>query len=58
MTPAEAGVLARDAGVKVLVLSHLWVEDDPFTAVSEATRMFGGAVELATPGLRMGWHGH
>jgi ribonuclease BN (tRNA processing enzyme) len=58
MTPAEAGALARDAGVKVLVLSHLWVEDDPFRAVSEATRMFGGAVELATPGLRMGWHGH
>jgi ribonuclease BN (tRNA processing enzyme) len=58
MTPAEAGALARAAGVKVLVLSHLWVEDDPFTGVSEATRMFGGAVELATPGLRMGWHGH
>jgi ribonuclease BN (tRNA processing enzyme) len=58
MTPAEAGALARDAGVKVLVLSHLWVEDDPFRAVSEATRMFGGAVKLATPGLHMAWHGH
>ena len=33
MTPAEAGALARDAGANLLVLSHLWVEDDPFRAV-------------------------
>ena len=55
MTPAEAGALAREAGVGVLVLSHLWAEDDPFRAVREASRMFGGPVELATPGLRIGW---
>ena len=42
MTPAEAGPLARDAGASLLVLSHLWVEDDPFRAVREASRMFGG----------------
>ena len=53
MSPAEAGALARDASVGVLVLSHLWVEDDPFRAMSEASRVFDGAVELATPGLRM-----
>jgi ribonuclease BN (tRNA processing enzyme) len=56
MTPAEAGALARDAGANVLVLAHLWVEDDPFRALEEASRMFGGPVELATPGLRIGWH--
>lgn len=55
MTPAEAGTLARDAGAGVLVLSHLWVENDPFRAVSEASQTFGGPVELATPGLGINW---
>jgi ribonuclease BN (tRNA processing enzyme) len=55
MTPVEAGTLARDAGACVLVLSHLWFENDPFQAVREATQIFGGKVELATPGLRMSW---
>ena len=55
MTPAEAGALARDAGANILVLSHLWVEDDPFRAVKEASQIFGGPVELATPGLRLRW---
>ena len=55
MTPAEAGALARDAAAGVLVLSHLWAEDDPFRAVVEASQMFGGPVELATPGLRISW---
>jgi ribonuclease BN (tRNA processing enzyme) len=57
LTPAEAGVLARDAGANLLVLSHLWVEDDPFRALDEASRMFAGAVELAMPGLHVGWQG-
>jgi ribonuclease BN (tRNA processing enzyme) len=56
LTPAEAGVLAREAGAEVLVLSHLWAEDDPFEAVADAARMFGGPVELATPGLHLSWH--
>jgi ribonuclease BN (tRNA processing enzyme) len=55
MTPAEAGALARDAGANILVLSHLWVEDDPFRAVKEASQIFGGPVELAAPGLRLRW---
>jgi ribonuclease BN (tRNA processing enzyme) len=56
LTPAEAGLLARDAGANVLVLSHLWAEDDPFRAVADAALKFGGPVELATPGLRLTWH--
>jgi ribonuclease BN (tRNA processing enzyme) len=56
MTPAEAGMLARSAGAGVLVLSHLWAEHDPFQAVGEASQMFGGPVQLATPGLRVTWH--
>ena len=55
MTPAEAGALARDAAANVLVLTHLWLENDPFRAVREASRVFGAAVDLASPGLRIGW---
>ena len=55
MTPAEAGTLARQAGVSTLLLSHLWAEDDPFQAVREASKNFGGRVDLATPGLRLLW---
>jgi ribonuclease BN (tRNA processing enzyme) len=55
LTPGEAGALARAADAELLVLSHLWGEDNPFTAVEEARAAFGGPVELATPGLRLGW---
>jgi ribonuclease BN (tRNA processing enzyme) len=57
MTPVEAGALARDADANILMLSHLWAENDPFQAVAEASEVFGGRVELATPGLRVSWHG-
>ena len=55
LTPAEAGALARDSEVKVLILSHLWAEHDPFAAVLEAEMAFGGRVILATPGFRLSW---
>lgn len=55
LTPAEAGALARDAEVKILILSHLWAEHDPFAAVLEAEMAFGGRVILATPGFRLSW---
>ena len=55
MTPAEAGALARQADARTLLLSHIWAEDDPFQAVREASEMFGGPVDLATPGLRLSW---
>ncbi len=51
LTPSEAGNLARQANAGILVLSHLWAENDPFAAVDGARRAFGGPVELATPGL-------
>jgi ribonuclease BN (tRNA processing enzyme) len=57
MTPAEAGALARAAGAKALVLSHLWAENDPLWAAKEAATMFGGPVELATPGMSLSWQG-
>jgi ribonuclease BN (tRNA processing enzyme) len=55
LTPREAGNLARDADAEVLVLSHLWGEEDPFSAIREAEAAFHGPVELATPGLRLAW---
>lgn len=55
LTPGEAGAIAKEAGAELLVLAHLWGEEDPFTAVEEAERAFGGPVELAIPGLRRAW---
>jgi ribonuclease BN (tRNA processing enzyme) len=55
MTAAEAGTLARRAGADTLVLSHLWTEDDPFRAVSEASEKFSKPVQLATAGLSVSW---
>jgi len=57
LTPSEAGRLARDAGASLLVLAHLWGEDNPFSAVAEAETAFGGEVLLATPGYRLAWAG-
>jgi ribonuclease BN (tRNA processing enzyme) len=56
LTPTEAGTLARNADVGVLILSHIWAENDPLSAVQEAEMAFGGRVILATPGLRLSWN--
>lgn len=56
LTPGEAGSLAREAEVKVLVLSHMWSENDPDSGIQEAEIAFGGRVILATPGFRLSWN--
>jgi ribonuclease BN (tRNA processing enzyme) len=48
LTPREAGAVAREAEVRVLILSHLWVEDDRLSGVQEGKLVFGGRVVLAT----------
>jgi ribonuclease BN (tRNA processing enzyme) len=53
LTPEEAGLLARDAGAQVLLLTHLWAENDPFQALHQAESAFGGPVVLATRGTRL-----
>ncbi|MCA9881274.1 MAG: MBL fold metallo-hydrolase [Thermomicrobiales bacterium] len=53
LTPVEAGRLARDAGAQVLLLTHLWAENDPLKAAREAEAAFGGPVVLATRGARV-----
>jgi len=47
MTPAEAGVLAADAGASTLVLTHLWPTIDRDQALAEARSHFGGRVIVA-----------
>lgn len=53
LTPEEAGELARNAGAQILLLTHLWIEHDPFRALQEAESTFGGPVALATRGTRL-----
>jgi ribonuclease BN (tRNA processing enzyme) len=48
MTPAEAGNVARQAGAKRLLLTHLGADVVPDAAVDSAKETFGGSVEVAT----------
>jgi ribonuclease BN (tRNA processing enzyme) len=50
MWAREAGRLAKEAGVKRLVLTHVWATIDPQDAVTEAAEAFGGPVEAAIEG--------
>jgi len=43
----QAGVLARSAGARRLLLTHLWPTDDPEDHRAEATGAFGAPVALA-----------
>ncbi|MRS13097.1 MAG: MBL fold metallo-hydrolase [Actinobacteria bacterium] len=56
MTAAEAGALAREAGVHTLALTHLWPGVDRTAAAEEAREAFGGRVivadEMATFDIR------
>jgi len=47
MTPREAGKLAAKAGVRTLVLTHLWPSIDRETAAIEAADEFSGRVIVA-----------
>ena len=47
MTAAEAGELARAAGVGRLVLTHVWPTNDREAMASEATSAFGRPVTIA-----------
>jgi ribonuclease BN (tRNA processing enzyme) len=52
MWAREAGRLAAQAGVKRLVLTHVWATLDPQDAVREASEEFDGTVEAAIEGAR------
>jgi ribonuclease BN (tRNA processing enzyme) len=46
----QAGVLARQAGARRLVLTHLWPVTDRTALQAEAEAAYGAPVELAEPG--------
>jgi len=47
LTPGEAGRIAKDAGVELLVLTHLWPTADHERLLREAKAAFGGETVLA-----------
>lgn len=51
LKPSEAGMLANEAGVKTLVLSHLWSERSAAEVLEAAGRSFTGRTVIAKPGL-------
>ncbi len=57
LTPSSAARLARDAGVKRLVLSHFYPSNDPETARAVAAETFDGPIELARDGAAFGLTG-
>jgi len=47
MTAHEAGTLAKAAGAKRVILSHLWPTSDRQPVIEEATSAFGKSVEIS-----------
>lgn len=50
MTAREAGLVAKRAGAKRVVLTHLKMDLDPVVSLQQAAEGFGAPVELAEPG--------
>jgi ribonuclease BN (tRNA processing enzyme) len=51
LSAREAGVGAREAEARKLMLTHLWPRLDPVLSVAEGSEAFGDAVMLAAPHL-------
>ncbi|GAA3914942.1 MBL fold metallo-hydrolase [Amorphoplanes auranticolor] len=49
--PRDAGRQAREAGVRRLLLAHLWPGTDHSAAIAEAAAEYPGPVGVAVPGL-------
>jgi ribonuclease BN (tRNA processing enzyme) len=47
LTPVDAGTLAKQAGVKRLLLTHFWQEFDRSQLINAASDAYGAPVELA-----------
>lgn len=53
LTSRQAGEAAALAGVKRLLVTHVWPTFDPRKILEEAAEAFAGEVELAVEGLRL-----
>jgi ribonuclease BN (tRNA processing enzyme) len=53
LSAGEAGALARRAGARRLLLTHVAPILDPVRSVDEAKETFGGPVEWAAPGMEV-----
>jgi ribonuclease BN (tRNA processing enzyme) len=53
LTAMEAGLIAREAGVERLILTHLMPTLDPQQSIAEAAAEFHGDVMVAAPGLEV-----
>ena len=53
LTAGEAGALARAAGARRLMLTHMQPSLDPAVSVAEAEAAFGRPVEVAVPGMEV-----
>ncbi len=51
LKPSEAGILAKEAGVGTLVLTHLWSERPDSEVLEAAGKSFTGRTIIAKPGL-------
>lgn len=51
LSAREAGIAARNAGARRLMLTHLWPRLDPHLAVAEGSDAYGESVVLAAPHL-------
>ena len=50
-SPRDAGRQAHRAGVRRLLLTHLWPGTDPTAALAEAAAEYRGDTEVAVPGV-------
>ncbi len=53
LTPSEAGKIAREAGVKKLVLTHFYPECDDSDMLTECKRIYDGPIILAEDFMRV-----
>jgi ribonuclease BN (tRNA processing enzyme) len=53
LTAADAGRLAQSAACERLILTHLPPWTDPNSTLMEARAHYGGAIEVARPGMRI-----
>ena len=53
MTASQAGEVAREAGVRRLVITHVWPTNPKDIVEQRAAEAFGGSVTLALEGMRI-----